>query len=56
MTKKAMTSDNPYCEKVKQGDHTAEDFAAFLHHLDGCKDCLRRIYSQIVIKEKQGDR
>lgn len=48
-----MIDNNPYCEKVKRGDHTAEDFAAFLHHLDGCPSCLRRIYSQIVVGEKQ---
>lgn len=44
---------NFYCENVKRGDYTAEDFAAFLHHLDGCKDCTRRIYSRIVIEFKQ---
>lgn len=52
-------TDNPYCEKVKQGDNTATDFGAFLHHLDICKDCCRRIYSRIVIEFKQkenGDR
>jgi hypothetical protein len=44
---------NPYCEKVKRGDHTAEDFAAFLHHLDDCKDCCRRIYARMIIEFKQ---
>jgi hypothetical protein len=45
--------DSPYCEKVKRGDNTAEDFAAFLHHVGICPDCTRRIYSQILVKFKQ---
>jgi hypothetical protein len=43
---------DPYCEKVKAGDHIVADFAAFLRHLDGCKDCCRRIYSRILIEFK----
>lgn len=46
-------TDSPYCDKVKRGEDTAEDFAAFLHHLGLCEDCQRRLVSQIVIKFKQ---
>ena len=55
-----MTS--PYCEKIKRGDDTVTDFAAFLHHVSGCKDCLRRIKSRMIVefaqkvKEKHGDK
>jgi hypothetical protein len=48
---KVMTSS--YCEKVKQGENCADDFTAFLRHVEGCKDCIRRISSQIIIKFKQ---
>jgi len=47
----AMTSQ--YCEKIKHGDTDAEDFAAFLHHIGSCKDCIRRIFSRIVIEFQQ---
>ena len=48
---KVMTS--PYCEKIKHGDDCVADFTAFLHHVEGCSDCIRRISSQIVTKFKQ---
>jgi hypothetical protein len=46
-------TNNSYCEKVKRGEDAAEDFAAFLHHVEGCSDCLRRITSQFIIKFNQ---
>lgn len=46
-----MTDD--YCEIVKQGRADAEDFGSFLHHVSECRDCQRRISSQIVTNFKQ---
>jgi len=46
-----MISD--YCETVKRGRQPAEDFPAFLRHVEECSDCQRRIFSQMVIKFKQ---
>jgi hypothetical protein len=47
---------SPYCEKVKIGDSCITDFAAFLHHVAGCDDCIRRIKNQIIIKFKQREK
>jgi len=48
---------DPYCEMVKQGKADAEDFADFLYHVSSCRDCQRRIASQITVnfKQRQGD-
>lgn len=45
--------DNVYCEKIKRGETDAVNFAAFLEHVGSCKDCIRRIYSQLIVKTKQ---
>lgn len=45
--------NDPYCEMVKQGRADAEDFADFLAHVSDCKDCQRRIRSQIITDFKQ---
>ena len=42
-----------YCTLVKQGRADADDFDAFLHHVEDCPDCIRRISAQIVINFKQ---
>ena len=51
-----MTS--PHCEKVKRGDESIADFDSFLQHVNDCRDCQRRIASQMVVKfnqKKMGD-
>lgn len=47
-----------YCEIVKQGRADAEDFEDFLKHVSDCKDCQRRIQSQIItnFRQRQGDK
>ena len=44
---------DPFCEKVKNGELDAEDFGGFLHHVSLCNDCIRRIYSRMVVESKQ---
>jgi hypothetical protein len=42
-----------HCEMVKQGRADAQDFDDFLKHVSDCKDCQRRIGSQIVTNFRQ---
>lgn len=42
-----------FCDKIKRGETDAADFASFLAHIGSCKDCIRRIYSQLIVKTKQ---
>jgi hypothetical protein len=46
-------SGNPYCEMVKCGKAPKEDFPAFLRHTGECRDCQRRIYSQMLVQFNQ---
>lgn len=44
---------NTHCEMVKKGDVAISDFDSFLAHVNDCRDCQRRISSQIVTKYRQ---
>jgi bacterioferritin-associated ferredoxin len=46
-------TDNEHCEMVKQGRADAQDFDDFLAHVNDCKDCQRRIRSQIIVNFRQ---
>lgn len=41
------------CALVKQGQVDYDDFGYFLHHVSECRDCQRRITSQIETQFKQ---
>ena len=45
-----MTTE--HCELVKQGRADAQDFDDFLQHIMDCRDCQRRIRSQIITNFK----